>query len=259
MNCFICYDDKINMNTCVCNTCNNCICLKCYDKIIVRSDKYKYNYICPFCKSTNSKKIELLPPRNIINLLDNDYETKNDKDNSDELQFYKNLSIARLDRIQELKYEYEKSIVNEALNKCNLEVLNSENNKLKLDIEILNQKYKNLKTKYKNAINDNNCLLNYESKQNIILNSLENSIDLISNHLYISTMRASEKINKTMETETKTTNKKQNKSTNNEVKPKSKYQTFIKDNFKKFKSDNQELKNSEIFKLLAQEWKKSKN
>ena len=31
------------------------------------------------------------------------------------------------------------------------------------------------------------------------------------------------------------------------------------DNFKKFKSDNQELKNSEIFKLLAQEWKKSKN
>jgi len=59
--------------------------------------------------------------------------------------------------------------------------------------------------------------------------------------------------------EIKTTNKKQNKSTNNEVKPKSKYQTFIKDNFKKFKSDNQELKNSEIFKLLAQEWKKSKN
>ncbi len=27
---------------------------------------------------------------------------------------------------------------------------------------------------------------------------------------------------------------------------------------KKFKSDNQELKNPEIFKLLAQEWKKSK-
>jgi hypothetical protein len=42
------------------------------------------------------------------------------------------------------------------------------------------------------------------------------------------------------------------------LKPKSKYQTFIKDNFKKIKSDNQELKNSEIFKLLAQEWKKNK-
>ena len=101
---------------------------------------------------------------------------------------------------------------------------------MKLDIEILNKKYKNLKTKYKNAINDNNCLLNYESKQNIILNSLENSIDLISSHLYISTMRASEKINKTnsktMETETKTTNKKQNKSTNNEVKTKIKISNF---------------------------------
>ncbi len=40
MNCFICYDDKININTCICNTCNNSICLKCYDKIIIRSDKY---------------------------------------------------------------------------------------------------------------------------------------------------------------------------------------------------------------------------
>ena len=42
------------------------------------------------------------------------------------------------------------------------------------------------------------------------------------------------------------------------LKQKSKYQTFIKDNFKKIKSDNQELKNPEIFKLLAQEWKKNK-
>jgi hypothetical protein len=103
MNCSICYNDIIYMNTCVCNTCNNSICLKCYDKIIVRSAKYKYNYNCPFCKCNNFKNIEQLPSRNIIDLLDSDYETKNDQDNSDELhfalQFYRNLSIARLDRI----------------------------------------------------------------------------------------------------------------------------------------------------------------
>ncbi len=171
MNCFICYDDKINMNTCVCNTCNNSICLKCYDKIIVRSDKYKYNYKCPFCNCINLKNIEQLPPRNIIDLLDSDYEIKNDKENSDELhfalEFYKNLSIVRLNSIQELKNQYEKSIVNEAINKCNLEVLNSENNKLKLGMEILNKKYKSIKSKYKSVLN-NDCILNHESKQNII-------------------------------------------------------------------------------------------
>ena len=76
MDCSICYDDRTNINTCICNTCNNSICLKCYDKIIFRNEKYKYIYNCPFCKSTNSNKIELLPPRNIINLLDNDYQNK---------------------------------------------------------------------------------------------------------------------------------------------------------------------------------------
>jgi hypothetical protein len=272
MDCSICYDDRTNINTCICNTCNNSICLKCYDKIIVRCDKYKYNYNCPFCKSTNSNKIELLPPRNIINLLDNDYENKRDQEDINELyfalDFYKNLSIERLDRIQELKNEFEKSVVNSAINKCNLEVVNAENQKLKLDLELLNKKYSVVKTKYKNSITDNNLILNYQQN---ILNSLDNSIDLISKQLYITTMKVVENNDKIIETEVKTNKKPSKKIKNirasvtdddNEVKinvVKSKYQTFIKDNFKKFKSDNQELKNSEIFKLLAQEWKKSKN
>ena len=84
-------------------------------------------------------------------------------------------------------------------------------------------------------------------------------------------MKVVENNDKKIETEVKTNTKPSKNIKNirssvtdddNEVKinvAKSKYQTFIKDNFKKFKSDNQELKNSEIFKLLAQEWKKSKN
>jgi hypothetical protein len=34
-----------------------------------------------------------------------------------------------------------------------------------------------------------------------------------------------------------------------------KYQEFIKENFKTFKKDNPDIKNQEIFKLLAQKWK----
>jgi hypothetical protein len=122
-----------------------------------------------------TQKIELLPPRNIINLLDNDYESRRDQEDINELyfalDFYKNLSIERLDRIQELKNEFEKSVVNSAINKCNLEVVNAENQKLKLDLELLNKKYSVVFFYYKNSMTDNSLILNYQQRKRNSRNS----------------------------------------------------------------------------------------
>jgi len=204
--CSICFETTVNKYT-ACSTCNNCICINCYNKtkqfnirrIPVENEErgILYTNKCPFCTNITTKYLSSFEKDEIISLSTFDYNenftklTDFKKTNTDlEEENFKLKNLLECDKgnvsnviIDNLKRENSK-LKKELEDKNNIykiDIFKYDNNRLINENTALKKENNELKTKNKFLINQYNVLASYFNTVDVLFGTVLDNIKKVCN------------------------------------------------------------------------------